>query len=225
MELYFSPFACSFAARVAIYEAGLENEIRLRAVDIKTHTLDDGQSYLAIHPLGQVPALLTAEGRLLTENLAILLYIADTAKTASLAPRTGCARYEVLQWLSFIGSELHMRVFKALVSSTRNQGAQEAAWAAAPKRLGYLESHLSRSDHLLAEFSVADAALVAVLNWARHIRMELAPYPAIRRYYEQQLMRPSVARAIADEMKLLGTASAANAAVQVALKSSREEEG
>jgi glutathione S-transferase len=82
--------------------------------------------------------------------------------------------------------------------------------AAAPKRLGYLDSHLSHSNYLLAEFSVADAALMAVLNWARHIRMDLIPYPAIGSYYERQLTRPSVARAIADEMKLLGSASAAN---------------
>ena len=149
MELYVSPFACSFAARVAIYEAGLENEIRLRAVDLKTHMLDNGQSYLAVHSVGQVPALLTREGRVLTENLAILLYIADMTKTASLGPRDGYARYELLQWLSFISC-----VFKALVSSTPNRTAQEAAMA-----------------------------------------------------------RPSVARAIADEMKLLGAASGANGTV------------
>jgi glutathione S-transferase len=203
MELYFSPFACSFAARVAIYESGLESEIRLRAVDLKSHTLDDGQSYLAIHPVGQVPALRTREGRLLTENLAILLYIADAAPAAKLAPRDD-ARYELLQWLSFIGSELHMRVFKALVFPTPNQGWQEAALAAAPIRFSYLDAHLGRRDHLLAEFSVADAALVAQLNWARHIKMDLGPYPAIRSYYERQLKRPSVARAAVDEMKLFG---------------------
>src|SRR5579864_2558477 len=209
MELYFSPFACSFAARVAIYEAGLEDDIQLRPVDLATHTFDGGKDYLAVHPVGQVPALRTREGRLLTENLAILLYIADTAAAAALAPRDGHERYELLQWLSFIGSELHMRVFKALVSSKPSGGAQEAALAAAPKRLGYLDAHLSRSDHLLQQFSIADAALVAILNWARHIRMDLDPYPAIRRYYERQLTRPSIARAIADEMRLLAAASAA----------------
>ena len=57
---------------------------------------------------------------------------------------------------------------------------------------------------------MADAALIAVPNWARHIRMDLVSYPAIRSYYERQLTRPSVARSIADEMKLLGTTSGAN---------------
>jgi glutathione S-transferase len=161
-----------------------------------------------------VPALLTREGRLLTENLAILLYIADMPNATKLAPREGYPRYELLQWLSFIGSELHMRVFKALVSSVPDEGAQKAALAAAPKRLGYLNSHLSPSNYLLAEFSVADAALIAILNWARHIRMELGPYPAIRSYYEQQLTRPPVARAIADEMKLLRAASGTNGTIQ-----------
>jgi glutathione S-transferase len=202
MELFFSPFACSFATRVALYEAGLENEVRMRCVDLGSHRLDDGQDYLAIHPLGQVPALLTREGRLLTENLAILIYLADAARTPDLTPREGHARHELLQWLSFIGSELHMRVFKALVSTAPNRSAQEAALAAAPRRLDYLDAHLSRNDHLLQEFSVADAALIAILNWTRHIRLDLTPYPAICRYHERQLKRASVARAIAEEMKL-----------------------
>lgn len=94
-----------------------------------------------------------------------------------------------------------------------NKSEQEAALAAAPKRLGYVDSHLSRNAHLLEGFSVADAALIAILNWARPIRMDLAPYPAIRAYYERQLRRPSVARAIADEMKLFATASGANGTV------------
>jgi glutathione S-transferase len=145
----------------------------------------------------------------LTENLAILLYIADTARSPSLAPRDGFARYELLQWLSFIGSELHMRVFKALVSSSPNSAAQDAARAAAPKRLGHLDAHLGRNDHLVQEFSVADAALIAILNWARHIHMDLEPYPAIRSYYARQLTRPSVRRAIAEEMNLFATAPAA----------------
>jgi glutathione S-transferase len=85
--------------------------------------------------------------------------------------------------------------------------------AAAPKRLGYLDAHLRHRNYLLAEFSVADAALIAILNWARHIRMDLVPYPATRSYYERQLTRPSVARAIADEMKLLEAASGANGTV------------
>jgi glutathione S-transferase len=218
MELYVSPFACSFAARVVIYEAGLEHDIRLRSVDIRTHRLSDGEDYLAVHPLGQVPALLTRERRLLTENLAILLYIADSARTASLAPCDGHARYELLQWLSFIGSELHMRVFKALVSPTSNEGAREAARAAAPIRLKYLDEHLSRSNHLLREFSAADAALIAILNWAGHVRMDLGPYPAIHNYYQCQLKRPSVARAIAEEMKLFAPAAAANTSDQAGIE-------
>jgi glutathione S-transferase len=209
MDLYFSPFACSFAARIAIYEAGLESEFRMHAVDIHTHLVDDGRNFLDIHPVGQVPALVTRDGKRLTENLAILLYIADTARGSSVDPGKGHAKYELLQWLSFIGSELHMRVFKAIVSPNSTEGAKEDARAATPRRMGYLDSHLSRHDYLLESFSVADAALIAILNWARHIQMDMAPYPAIRSYYQRQVARPAVVRAIADEMKLRNIASGA----------------
>jgi glutathione S-transferase len=70
-------------------------------------------------------------------------------------------------------------------------------------RLGYLDAHLTRRDHPLAEFSGGDAAVVEVLYWARHIRMD-GPYPAIGSYYQRQLTRPCIARAAADEMKLFG---------------------
>ena len=84
--------------------------------------------------------------------------------------------------------------FAARVAIYEAGRAREAAQAAPPMRLGYLDAHLTRRDHPLAEFSGGEAALVAVLYWARHIPMDLGPYPATGSYYQRQLTRPSIAR-------------------------------
>src|SRR5216683_6134044 len=200
MDFFFSPLACSLAGRIAIYDAGAEDRFTLRSVDIRTKQLSDGSSYLSINSMGQVPALRIDDGRILTENSAILLYIADQLPHARLVPAEGFERYEVIRWLSFVGSELHMRVFKALVSSKPNEGAQSVARIAAGPRLAYLDDHLTDREFLSERFGVADAALVAVLNWARYIRFDLSLYPAVAGYRDRMETRPAVARALRDEL-------------------------
>ena len=84
MDLYFSPMACSLASRIALYEAG--GEVRFIEVDPKTKRTLDGADYLKIYPLGLVPLLRLDDGSLLSENAAILQYIAGRYPQAGLAP-------------------------------------------------------------------------------------------------------------------------------------------
>jgi len=153
-----------------------------------------------------VPALRTADGDVLTENAAILPFLADQFPEAGLAPQGGVERYRLSQWLSFVGSELHKMVFTPLLSQTADDGAKTFAKAAAPSRLAYLDAHLSGREFLLDRFSVADAYLTAVLNWARFIGMDLSAYPAVTAYIARVSARPAVARAMEEEMGLFQAA-------------------
>ena len=84
MDVYFSPLACSLASRITVYEAGAEaNFVR---VDTKAGRTADGADYRAVNPKGLVPALRTDEGEVLTENAAILQYLAERFPGAGLAP-------------------------------------------------------------------------------------------------------------------------------------------
>src|SRR4029434_7733838 len=112
MDVSFSPLACSMASRIALYEAGIE--ANFIEVDPKTKRTLDGADYFAVNPLGLVPAIRTAEGEVLTENAAILQYIADFAPAAALAPSGGMARSRLQQWLCFTGTELHKALFAPL---------------------------------------------------------------------------------------------------------------
>jgi glutathione S-transferase len=87
LEPYFSPMACSLACRIAIYEAHVEGRITMLAVNLKTKLMADGFDYRTINPMGQMPALRTDDGQILTENTAILLHIADQTPEA----KTGVA--------------------------------------------------------------------------------------------------------------------------------------
>jgi glutathione S-transferase len=199
MDLYFSPLACSLASRIVIYEAG--GQANFHRVDTRTGRTADGADYRRINPKGLVPALRTDEGEVLTENAAILQYLADKFPNAGLA-LTGFERYRLQQWLSFIGSELHKVVFTPLLSPRAGAEEKAAAVEAGKERLAYLDEQLEGREYLLDRFSVADAYLAAVLNWAQAVKFDLTPYPNVTAYRARLRERPAVNKASTEELAL-----------------------
>lgn len=208
MDLYFAPLACSMASRIALNEAGAA--ARFHVVDIHTspdrRPLADGGDYFEINPMGQVPALRTDDGVLITENPVVLQFIADAYPKAALAPAAGLARYRVQEWLNFIATELHKATFIPLFGG--NDGAKAFARGKMALRFGHLERHLKGREFLLDQFTIADAYLVTVLNWAPFAGVDLAPWPVVTAYYERLAKRPSVAAAITEETRLRAEALA-----------------
>ena len=200
MELYFSPLACSMATRIALYEAG--GDAIFHAVDTRTKRVADGTDFLAVNPLGQVPVLRTESGEVLTENPAVLQYVADRHPQSGLAPQDGIARYRLQQWLNFTTAELHKAVFTPLLDRTSPEGAKTFARDKAASRLAHLDRHLAGRQYLLDCFTVADAYLVTVLNWSNYTSIDLARWPAVQDYFRRLLERPSVKRAFAEEAAL-----------------------
>ena len=207
MDLYFSPMACSMATRIAAYEAGAE--IRFLKVDTKARPkrVEDGTEFLAINAMGQVPVLRTDDGELIVENPVILQYIADRFPAAGLIAADGPERRKVQSWLSFVGSELHTGVFIALLNPKAPDGAKAFAREIVVERLAYLDAHLKGREFLAGRFSVADAYLFVMLTWARHVALDLAPYPALSAYRDRLQSRPSVARAFGEEFTLFKAAA------------------
>jgi glutathione S-transferase len=200
MDLYYAPLACSMATRIALYEAGAE--ATFIGVDTRSKRVDDGTDFNAINPMGQVPVLRTDDGALLTENPVVLQYVADRYPASGLAPQGGIQRYRLQQWLNFVTSELHKVLFIPLLDHNSNDGAKEYARSKAQVRLGYLNDHLADREWLLDRFTVADAYLITVLNWAGFTGTDLAPWPALQAYFGRARERPSVAKAMADELAL-----------------------
>lgn len=199
MKLYFRPFACSFSSRITLYEAGLAAE--LVEVDRQTGRGADGIDFLSIHPLGMVPALVLDDGRVLTENAAILQYLASRAPDSRLAPAEEPARSYLRQWLSFIGTELH-EAFVPLLDKTTPADVNAWALRRLEPRLAHVARHLAERTYLLDDYSVADPYLLAILNWAQVTPIKLETWPALTAFMARMLQRPAVARAFGEEREL-----------------------
>jgi glutathione S-transferase len=204
MELFFSPLACSMSARIALAEAGATATF-LEVDPASKRLLKTGEDYRAINPLGYVPALRLDDGTVLTENSAVLQYIAEEYPRAQLAPpasdRIGRARLR--QWLSFISSELHKGLMTPLLGDKTPPEVKAWTISKYAGRLAYLDAKLDGREFLLDRFSVADGYLAVVLSWTRATpEIDLTAHPNVKAYLERMRARPSVAAALAKEMPL-----------------------
>ena len=207
MKLYYAPAACSLAPHIALSEAGLPHE--LVRVDLRTHTLPDGTDYRTINPKGYVPVLELDDGTRLTEVAVILQYIADRAP-GTLAPAFGSMeRYRVMEWLNFIATEVHKQL-SPLWYPTTPDATKEAQRAKLATRFDLIAKTLSTRPYLTGEtFTVADAYLFTVLNWAPTLKIDLARWPALQQFQARVAARPKVREAMKAEGLIKDSAPAA----------------
>jgi glutathione S-transferase len=200
MELYFAPLACSLATRIALYEAGAA--ARFTQANTRSKKLADGSDFFAVNPMGQVPALRLDDGSIITENTAVLQYVAEQFPQARLAPPPGVERSRLQQWLGFIGTELHKAVFVPLLDDNASEEVKRYSREKLPLRMATLQAHLRGREFLLDSFSIADAYLATILNWAGATQVDLKQWPEVHEYHQRMLKRPSIARATGEEFAL-----------------------
>ena len=198
MKLFISPGACSLAPHIALRETGADFDAV--KVDLATRKVETGEDFLSVNPSGKVPALTLDSGETLTENPAILLYIADKKPEAGLAPREGTMdRYRLLSRLSFLGSEFH-KAFVPLFAPGASDEAKAAAAAAVKNHLAGLDQELAGKDHYVGnEFTVADIYLFVMLGWPAYVGIEMGIYPALGADCRQIAQRPAVGAALKAE--------------------------
>ena len=191
MKLYYMTGACSMASMIALHEAGIKFETA--AVDRKTRKTSDGLDYNQVNSKGYVPALRLDDGQVLTENVAVLLYIADRSPAARLAPAAGTLeRYRLIEWLAFISSEIH-KSFGPLFNPAASEEMKQSARANLDKRLDWANTALGAKSFLTGDsFTVADAYLFVVLGWTPRVGVDLARWPNLARFHAALATRPSV---------------------------------
>ncbi len=198
MKLYYSQGACSLAPHIVMHEAGLAFEAI--SAPTKTHQLPDGTDFYTINPLGYVPFLVLQDGRSLHETPAIVQYLADLVPEKHLAPANGSfERYQLQQWLTFIGTELHKN-FSPLFNPAAPLEGKEQAKQTLAKRLAWVDGELAGKDYLLGTtFSVADAYLFTVTNWARLVKVDISTFANLLAYRARVGERPGVQAAMRAE--------------------------
>lgn len=139
--------------------------------------------YLAINPLGKVPAIADGDFKV-WESGAILLYLADKYGQESLTPEK---RAVLNQWILYANATLGPGVFS---EATREKEL--------PRHMTMLNTHLEKQPYLLGdEFSVADVAVGALLAYIPlMLKIDLSDYPAVTRYMQRLSERPACQKAL-----------------------------
>ena len=201
MKLYYMPGACSLSDHIALEWAGAHYEaVRVARDQLKS------PDYLAINPSGAVPALQDEDGWVLTENVAILDYIAQRFPDAQLGGREGRERAEVLRWTANIASDVH-KAFAPLFAPARfadSESAQAELRSHAVQnvrgQLARIDAALGASSYLTGEQrSVADAYLYVVLRWADRHAGGIDAFSNLKRFRQRMEADPAVRKVLADE--------------------------
>jgi len=198
MKLYYMPGACSLSPHIALREAGIAFD--LVKVDGKTKKTETGADFNAINPKSYVPALELDTGKVLTEGAAILQFIADKKPDAKLAPASGTdERLGLQEWLNFIASEIHKGT-GPLFNAQLPEAWKTVVLDRLAGRYDYLAKHLAANKYVLGDrFSVADAYLFTVINWANFTGIDLGKWPALKEYHARIAARPAVQAALKAE--------------------------
>ncbi|MEA9391120.1 glutathione transferase GstA [Acerihabitans sp. TG2] len=198
MKLFYKPGASSLSAHIILREAGLD--FTIEKVDLTGQKTEHGEDYLRINPKGQVPAMLLDDGTVLTEVVAIVQYLADQVPDRHLIPAPNTlSRYQALEWLNYISSELHQSLGPLMEADTP-ANYKTVLRDEIENKLLYLERELADQDFLLGtRFSVADAYLFTMLTWIDALAFDLASTPAIALYKKRIATRPAVIAALAAE--------------------------
>ncbi|HEY0625454.1 MAG TPA: glutathione transferase GstA [Allosphingosinicella sp.] len=190
MKLYFTPGACSQAPHIVLREAGLAFEPVM--VDLKAKRTASGDDYRAINAKGGVPALGLDTGEVLTENAAILQYLADQAGGDLALPEKGIERYRLLEWLNYLATEVH-KGFGPFWNPATPDSYKEATRAQLAGKFDYLERAIGDGPYLLGDrFSVLDAYAFTLLNWTRIHDIDIGRWPGLVAYLERVGARPAV---------------------------------
>jgi len=191
MKLYYAPNACSLADHIALIEVGARFEAE--AVDIRTKRTASGEDFHTINPKGYVPALVLDDCETLTENIAVLDWIAEQYPQLR---RSGVlSRTRQLEMLTFISTEIH-RAFRRLwhggTEPEKTKTREEVAGL-----LKFAATQMS-GDYLFGdELTVADCYLYVMLRWAE--KFGVAVPDALLRLQWRMEARPAVQAALARE--------------------------
>lgn len=193
MKLFYSTGACSLAAHIAAIETRMPHQLVKVTHDKRT---SDGRDFMTISPNGFVPALEFDDGTVLTETIAVLIYIA--AQSGTLLPENSPNYWKAIEATSFLTTEVHSN-FKPL---WRNGTAEEKdkAFRLLAKHFSFLATQLGEKTFLASQqMTIADPYLFVMLMWARVHRIVVPA--SLDSYFSRMHKESSVARAIAEEQE------------------------
>ena len=204
-KLYVAQGACSFGAHVAAREITQLSGLPIEIIKVPLRTPDS--PIHKVNPLGRVPTLVADNGEVITENGAILPFLADLKPEAGIgAPVGSIERAQIQEWIGFLNSDIHgaykpvnrPNLFHAdeeVQKSIREQGITRLR-----DLIRVVQRKLEGKTWAVGErFTVADAYLGVFLRWLPRAGIEISDFPALAAYLERYNARESVKAAAAFE--------------------------
>lgn len=196
MKLFYANGTISIAPAIALVEAGLDHD--LSRLDF-AEAAQTKPEYLAINPKGRVPALVLADGTVLTETGALLDYIAALAPDAGLVPDAAADAAHMRAVMYYLASTMHVAHAHKMRGTRWADKAESHAdmTAKVPQTMAacaaYVEAECLRGDYVCGgAFTVADAYLFVVCNWLAGDGVSVADYPKITAFMARMEARDSV---------------------------------
>lgn len=192
MKLYWSPRSRSFTTLWLMEEAGQPYQRVLTDISAGANKTPD---YLAINPIGKVPALVDGDA-VMAESAAICTYVADRYPQAKLAPAlSDPRRAKYLQWMFFAPSCIEPAILQAYLKL--DIPSASAAWGSTTQTFDVLDQALEKGPWLLGnEFSAADVAIGAGINYAIRMFKMVPTRPNFDRYLDACAVRPAFQTAL-----------------------------
>jgi glutathione S-transferase len=199
MKLYYFPGACSLASHIVLeWTGGPYQTVKLDRAALKA------PEYLKLNPNGAVP-LLVDDDFVLSQNAAILFYLAERYPQARLLGDTARGRAEVMRWFGLLNSDVHP-AFKPIFAPQRYLPDESRAGAIADAARGHVRTYLEQlntrlqgRDWLVLERSIADPYLLVMVRWALKLKIGLDGLSNLTRFHDRMLTDTGVRAAIAAE--------------------------
>jgi len=196
MKLYYSPGACSLASHITLNEAGVAHSAE--KVDLRDKVTETGADFRAVSPRGAVPVLVLDSGDVLTEGVAIMQHVMDSAAPGVLPALGTLARARLTEALNYVSTEVH-KTYSPFFRGLEGE-AKAAQLALLDARLQVIEDKLASRAFLAGDsYTPADAYLFTVTNWSKGVGHDLTKFPHLVALRDRVAARPAVQAAMRAE--------------------------
>ena len=197
-RLFYSKKSCAYAPHILLYEIGVEFEAKYLNFE-KNEQLSS--EFLKINPKGRVPALATPDG-VLTENPAILFFLAQSSPEKALAPHNSFELAKAQAFNMFIASTVHVahahkhRGYRWADDKDAQTAMASKVAANMANCATIIQEHFFKGPFVLGNsFSMCDPYLALVTRWLGADGVDLNDFPELKEHHERMKQRPSVQKA------------------------------
>jgi glutathione S-transferase len=202
IKLFWSQGSCALAAHIALEEAGAEYEAVRTNLREKANLTPE---YLALNPKGRVPALATEQG-VLTENVAILAWVAQMFPQAKLAPTDPWGFAQALSFNTYLASTVHVAYAHRMRGYrwADEESSFEDMRRKVPQTMGacfqLIEDEFLKGPFVLGDtFSICDGYLFTLADWLEGVGVDPKQFPKVHDHRERIRARPAVSKVLAEE--------------------------